>query len=286
VLEDPAHGAAGQPLAGAPQSRSERVDALAKEHEDAMKAYYAAVQKALGDNPNPSPDDWKKVQETVKEPDAQVYLARARALLGEDATDLPAFKTLGWMLDNAPDPAVTREALALLEKHHMERPEMGDMCDRLARGEGSELLPKLLANSPHPDVRGRACFAMAEGLKNDIQMADYVKGKSQEELDGMKGWLSDEKLAALKALDAEKTQQEIEQTYERVAREFPDVKLYAGTKRETTLGKRAAAELHEIHDLAVGKPAPEIEGVDLDSVAFKLSDYRGKVVLLDFWGNW
>ncbi|MFY9343421.1 MAG: hypothetical protein WAT39_13075 [Planctomycetota bacterium] len=35
-----------------------------------------------------------------------------------------------------------------------------------------------------------------------------------------------------------------------------------------------------------GLPAPEIEGKDLDGVPFKLSDYRGKVVLLDFWGDW
>ena len=34
---------------------------------------------------------------------------------------------------------------------------------------------------------------------------------------------------------------------------------------------------------AVGKPAPEITGTDLDGRPFKLSDYRGKVVLLDFW---
>ena len=36
----------------------------------------------------------------------------------------------------------------------------------------------------------------------------------------------------------------------------------------------------------VGQVAPEIEGEDLDGVPFKLSDYRGKVVVLDFWGNW
>jgi hypothetical protein len=35
-----------------------------------------------------------------------------------------------------------------------------------------------------------------------------------------------------------------------------------------------------------GTVAPDIEGVDLDGVAFKLSDYRGKVVFLDFWGDW
>ncbi len=36
----------------------------------------------------------------------------------------------------------------------------------------------------------------------------------------------------------------------------------------------------------VGKPAPEIEGEDIEGNSFKLSDYRGKVVVLDFWGNW
>jgi hypothetical protein len=32
--------------------------------------------------------------------------------------------------------------------------------------------------------------------------------------------------------------------------------------------------------------APEITGTDLDGVAFKLSDYKGKIVMLDFWGDW
>ena len=38
--------------------------------------------------------------------------------------------------------------------------------------------------------------------------------------------------------------------------------------------------------LTVSRPAMEIEGEDLDGKKFKLSDYRGKVVVLDFWGNW
>ena len=32
-----------------------------------------------------------------------------------------------------------------------------------------------------------------------------------------------------------------------------------------------------------GKPAREIVGTDADGQTFKLSDYRGKVVLLEFW---
>jgi cytochrome oxidase Cu insertion factor (SCO1/SenC/PrrC family) len=44
----------------------------------------------------------------------------------------------------------------------------------------------------------------------------------------------------------------------------------------------ARAYLREHRELAVGKPAPEIEGVDLDGQKFRLADYRGKVVVLDF----
>ncbi len=36
----------------------------------------------------------------------------------------------------------------------------------------------------------------------------------------------------------------------------------------------------------VGPHAPEIAGEDLDGAPLRLSDYRGKVVLLDFWGDW
>ncbi|MDP6424698.1 MAG: redoxin domain-containing protein [Planctomycetota bacterium] len=32
--------------------------------------------------------------------------------------------------------------------------------------------------------------------------------------------------------------------------------------------------------------APDIVGKDIDGHTFKLSDYRGKVVVLDFWGDW
>lgn len=36
----------------------------------------------------------------------------------------------------------------------------------------------------------------------------------------------------------------------------------------------------------IGQPVKEIDGEDLEGKKFKLSDYKGKVVLLDFWGFW
>jgi RNA polymerase sigma factor (sigma-70 family) len=51
------------------------------------------------------------------------------------------------------------------------------------------------------------------------------------------------------------------------------------TRQVKTLG-----EIAEDHfRTAVGQPAPEIEGVDLEGKPLKLADYRGKVVLLIFW---
>lgn len=50
----------------------------------------------------------------------------------------------------------------------------------------------------------------------------------------------------------------------------------------------AAADgfLFERDNLQVGQAAPDIVASDLDGVEFKLSDYKGKAVLLDFWGHW
>jgi predicted Zn finger-like uncharacterized protein len=49
-------------------------------------------------------------------------------------------------------------------------------------------------------------------------------------------------------------------------------------------GGQGAAALGEAP--ALNKEAPDIEGEDVDGQHFKLSDYRGKVVVLDFWGHW
>jgi hypothetical protein len=50
-----------------------------------------------------------------------------------------------------------------------------------------------------------------------------------------------------------------------------------------TVAEWAKAELFAIRNLSVGREPPDIEGQDEDGKCFKLSDYRGKMVLLDFW---
>jgi hypothetical protein len=55
---------------------------------------------------------------------------------------------------------------------------------------------------------------------------------------------------------------------------------------DTKAAKQAERGLFELDHLQIGMTVPDIEGTDVDGAAFKLSEYRGKVVVLDFWGNW
>jgi len=87
--------------------------------------------------------------------------------------------------------------------------------------------------------------------------------------------------AKLRAADVGALEHESETLFEQVMAKFADVKYGRGT-----LGDTAKGDLFEVRNLSVGKQAPDIEGEDVDGVKFKLSDYRGQVVFLDFWGFW
>ncbi|HWG50077.1 MAG TPA: hypothetical protein VN669_10310 [Candidatus Acidoferrales bacterium] len=54
----------------------------------------------------------------------------------------------------------------------------------------------------------------------------------------------------------------------------------------TTLADVARGDIFELEHLRIGAVAPEIEALDMDGVPFRLSDYRGKTVMLHFWGDW
>jgi hypothetical protein len=90
-----------------------------------------------------------------------------------------------------------------------------------------------------------------------------------------------EVLKHYKDSDPDKLLKEAEERLEQVIAKYRDVKSSRGT-----FGAEAKAMLFEMRHLIVGKVAPEIEGEDIDGKRFKLSDYRGKIVVLDFWGNW
>ncbi len=55
---------------------------------------------------------------------------------------------------------------------------------------------------------------------------------------------------------------------------------------EDNLIYQAKAEAEGIRSRGLGKPAPEVVGVDLDGRPLSLDEYRGKVVLVSFWATW
>jgi hypothetical protein len=69
---------------------------------------------------------------------------------------------------------------------------------------------------------------------------------------------------------------EVRQIFDRLKRDYGD----------TRYGKMADGYLFELAHLQVGMTAPDFEAADQDGKPFHLSDYRGQVVVLDFWGFW
>ncbi len=66
-------------------------------------------------------------------------------------------------------------------------------------------------------------------------------------------------------------------------KEFPDSKLVANMKRQT----EQQAETQKIQDaLAIGTKFPDFNEKDLTGKPLSIANYKGKVVLIDFWATW
>ena len=96
--------------------------------------------------------------------------------------------------------------------------------------------------------------------------------------------------AAQRTADQAALRAESEALLERVINEFGGIPLapkWAKVKPDgRTLADSARSKLEAMRSLAVGRVAPEIERQDIDGKPMKLSEYRGKVVVLCFWGTW
>jgi hypothetical protein len=151
----------------------------------------------------------------------------------------------------------------LADKHiaNMKPERLITLCQmlRYSGGKGGEtLLHALLEKDTRPEVQGVACLTLAQMLK----------GRADETPDAT-------------SKEADKLREEAEKLFERAAEKFPDVK----TGFRGTIGSVAKRELFDLRHLSVGKLVPDVEGEDQDGQKFKLSDYKGKVVLLDFWSE-
>lgn len=232
----------------AAQTPAEKFAAAKKEHDEASKAMDKVVAELQK----------KKEKLTLQNKELNdVYQARnkatqsllkaAEALAKSEPTTAVGFDAINAMISFGP-PTLNAETLKILSEHHAMNPKIGSIISALGRSPASKDLEALLIK------------VMEKNPNKDAQgHATFT--------------LANQKMRSNPA--------EAEKLFEKVMTDYKDVKYFRGT-----IAERAEGSLFELRNLQIGKVAPEIEGEDIDGKKFKLSEYRGKVVMLDFWGHW
>lgn len=122
---------------------------------------------------------------------------------------------------------------------------------------------RTLEKDKRRSIQGIACLTLGQILR---RRADALAEKG------------DKAAAKFRAESAEKLS--------RAADKYSDLKIMWSEENFGGLvGDKVKKELYELRHLSIGTKAPEIEGEDQDGKKIKLSDYRGKVILLDFWSR-
>ena len=260
-------GLAAALLILAPSARSAPPVAAASSQDQAVKLdelvnKWKAAQQAFYDEYRKAKTEAERTAVMQKEPKAADHLPAFIEVAEQSAGTETAAKAWMWVLQlaaQAEDDEVTNVAIESLMRDHVSSKEIGDLPNQLSmlsRKLGVEkseaLLRQLIEKTDAPPVKGAAMYSLAALIDEQDPPAGSERA------------------------------QEVRKLMESVAKDYAEVK----DGRGRPIGKRAEGWLFEKDHLQVGNTAPEVEATDLSGVAFKLSDYRGKVVLLDFWGNW
>jgi hypothetical protein len=181
------------------------------------------------------------------------------------------------------DAAKSRERALDLLAGHVASPKVGDVCMSLIYNpspSGEKLMRAIVEKGGSDDAKGKATFSLGQYLKNNAEGIRTIKDQP-EMLKNYEQAYGKDVVAQMLERDPTAMGKEAEKLFETVAEKYGDVKVY-----NRPLSEMAGGELFEIRNLGIGKTAPDIEGDDLDGNKLKLSEYRGKVVVIDFWGNW
>jgi thiol-disulfide isomerase/thioredoxin len=201
-----------------------------------------------------------------------------------------------------------KRAVNILISDHLQDERVVQACLKLADFGGGVLEPyfrALLARSRDREVLGRACLALVQCNDRRVSIAarpyfDHPEDNPKYLASSafLNNRLDPEFIGDIRTTDPLSTSAETEAFLTRIIDEFGDIpflprwatapppdkaKIMAQIR---TLADYARPKLEARRSRAVGMPAPEIEGQDIDGKPLRLSDYRGKVVVLVFWGTW
>jgi thiol-disulfide isomerase/thioredoxin len=181
-------------------------------------------------------------------------------------------------------------ALEILARDHLQDKRVQELClynvanDLSAPAE--QFLRHVLALGPTREARGYACLGLALYLaaKRTVAQDPWFDRPAKTPFDSYSvGRLDPSFFPYIHVADHQALYEEAGRLFERTIAEFGDLK---SPRSGRPFAEIARSALHELRNLSLGRVAPEIVGTHVEGVAFKLSEYRGKVVVLTFSGNW
>ena len=266
---------------------------------ETLKAEFNAIQKefmtqrvALGKEYEATKDDDARKAVIEKMQLLQSEVESKQAAVGKKIKDLAdqaepgdeALEMFVWLIGNVSgDEEIRSFALDKLVANYLSSEKMLVVIPVLGRGMPSEsnqnALIKISEVGATDEIKATALIAMAEMANSSRDMAKMYADAGEGAINGLP-----DGMASFLKKSAEITDEHIEGLYLKAAENFADVKYATSTIGEFVAKRLKAFEMQK--NLRVGKVAPDIEGLDIDGTTFQLSDYRGKVVMLDFWGHW
>jgi hypothetical protein len=272
-----------------PGKPAEQVKTLIGQWDAAYAEFLKRFQAAKSD------DEQEKVMPLRH--DANDYAELLIQVAEGNPKDPAAFDALIWIVTYGRPSSLGKDspfakAKTTLARDYLLDPRIRPLCRALWVDEfdpaSVRTLRDLMVKNPSKSVQAMAAFSLARILHRRAGFAEFFATKATPEIVARweKGY-GKEVVAELKRSDLAALRKEYEELLERILAD----KDYAATlsdrgSTKVSLGELADRELFSFRHLQPGKPAPEIAGEDVDGARFKLSDYRGKVVLLDFWGHW
>ena len=145
----------------------------------------------------------------------------------------------------------------------------------------AEKMFRALAADLPQEKKGQALFQLAQCLKSKATISAMLRSQGGGPTKIMEIPLGKDCVAELRSANVAKLEAEAIQLFTEVAQTHGNERH--GSRK---LLDYATGAIYELQNLASGKTAPEIGGMDIDDKPMKLSDYKGKVVLLTFWGHW